>query len=346
MTAAGAFFTRLGSPELVAARLVSARTGRPQLDLGILGALLDRSALPALTAVAGHAPGAVEGVGLAFLQAALDLERAGLAGEEGRWIVESWVRILARSPGLLATGPELIGALTNAAWQVRAEATARREAWLNRLERVAPACGSPAELRAASLHLCWRAGLAAWRRAGREAFLTLPVEVARLLVDEPGLTREQQAGLFDHPWVPPSIRSLPRQLRLVGRIGGLRAFGGEFVSPPLVGVVDDGGSPRLLAWDAEGAVQIFVDCYGQSLRRVDWPRPAGPTPLARGLSLDAAGRLGWAAEGLVAETLHLPLLAGYGSAASDGFTLLVSLPHSHHLFVVARVPVPAEGQPA
>ena len=120
------------------------------------------------------------------------------------------------------------------------------------------------------------------------------------------------------------------------RAGAFRGFDGQFLSPPRVRAVFAGG---LVATDGDGTWRLHADIYNAILQRCEPPQPH-PPPLPTQELLTAKG----------ATRRSHPTAQSRGKASSERFpelahpppvsrpcshTLAVTIPTSHHLFLVA-----------
>jgi hypothetical protein len=139
------------------------------------------------------------------------------------------------------------------------------------------------------------------------------------------------ARLEADPWLRPA-RALgqdgERELEIVATVGGFRGLGGPFMSPPDVAVSEG----RFVVFDGRGSWMLSADACGATFVRIELP------------TLDSVAKPGSAGEfevgrgGRVSFHDHrktFPMLAEVASLAANATTLVVAVPRSHHLFVIA-----------
>jgi len=121
-------------------------------------------------------------------------------------------------------------------------------------------------------------------------------------------------------------------LEVVARVGAFRGFGGEFMRPP--SVVAAGGV--LFARDGPDAWQVIADRFGQVLVRRG--AVAAADAARRDVTVKPDGTVRWASL-----ESRFPALRSASSSACDGSTLAITLPTSHHVFLIARRAAPIGG---
>jgi hypothetical protein len=293
---------------------------------------------PIVGAVGELASDRTDAVTVALYDVSLELFAANIFGPDSASpaYVDAWRRLLPTLARPLAREPRRVAAsVTNAIHHVAQTPGARPGEWVDLAVGLASHLPDAQSLRAAGVILAWRAGMVRCRDAAIETArridaelasraLGLPATTARVALDA-ALTR-----LADDPWLTPADalanRPATDALRIAARLGDFRGFGGPFLDPPTVQCV--GG--RLVACDSEFAWSIDADVFGASFARVDLAGRKADRPV-RGTFVANDGSVTW-------ERVNVTLneLAGASSQAADGRTLAVTLPTSHHVFLVAR----------
>ena len=278
-----------------------------------------------------------ESVAVALYELSLELFAQGLLGRESREpsIADAWRKLLPAATRLLARNPRSIAAsVTNAVYQICQTPGARPSEWIVAMTGVAPLCESPKVFLEGGTVAAWVAGCPQYRDPALKlaGSLPLPVSAALLSLDphiQLATMQKTLEALSVNRWLTAPAAAAGANLgriRVAGQAGKFRGFGGVFIRPP---IVKNHGS-HLLATDGEVVVRLIADAYGTMIRRVD-VAPFIAEKLNAPFQLSSDGELIW--DGV---TIKLPQLAGWSSAAFDGQTLAVSLPTSHHLFLVAR----------
>jgi hypothetical protein len=119
-----------------------------------------------------------------------------------------------------------------------------------------------------------------------------------------------------------------QSLRIVRVTGGFRGFGGPCLRPPTVTANDDG----LFVRASDESWQLLADAFGTYWHHVSMPPKSRASRVASKIAIDSRGRVAW--DGTHQDFVEL---ADASSFACDGQTLAVTLPTSHHVFLVARV---------
>ena len=304
----------------------------PDLDAGAFADFLSGCVAPSVAAVATAAPESVQEVADALYELALELVARDLP-RRCPAIAAAWRDLLPAAPQLLARDPRrLAGSVTNAVYNL--ETAARAARWVAAMRDLGrPAPDLDAFLEAGKV-AAWRAGLAHYREGALAAAEQIPSSLALSALGVPAVGVPVGAllqRLRQDPWLAPETAANPpgprRYLRIVGRAGAFRGFGGEFLTPPQV-ILHEG---RIAAGDAETIWLIAADRFGATLQRQGPPSapapangPLAPFDLAPDGTVRCAG-------------LHRTFseLAGAASAVSDGVTFAVSTPLSHAICLVA-----------
>ena len=309
----------------------------PGLDPECFAGHLCLSLRDAAEAAISTDPGRAEELVEALYTFSLKLFQAKLFGPESHHPVVSglWETLFPRIGHLIAASPHaVVASLCNAATHISSDSAAVAARWLAELEAMSGLCTTPAELLDSGLVLAWRLGLAHYRESALERWRKLPEKLKLPVLgikDETVAlkTGELEAGLSD-PWFCPaaSSASKQRELRVAGVVGGFRGFGGQFIEPPLV-AAEEG---MLFAFDGQGFWGIHADIYGMTLKRMGNCRGTADGPNSQ-FTIDASGKV---RRGEL--SARLPELANSSSSAATTQTLAATLPHSHHIYIVAALP--------
>jgi hypothetical protein len=281
----------------------------------------------------------------ALFDVSLDLFAAGLLGTTTKHshVSAAWREVLPKATNLLARDPlRVAGCLSNAVDHLAAQPSARPSEWIELMRDVSPHCGSVPQWMDAGKVVAWRAGLVKYRSAALRLAREMPWKLAARCVgatcpygDVGDATEsdwyERLARLETDRWYSPVKNNVPqvsRSLRLVRTTGGFRGFGGPCLRPPTVTAADGG----LFVSDGDAIWHLLADVYGTLWQRaatLPASAAAGVTPK---IAIDSRGRVAWDT------TAHeFAELADAGSFACDGQTLAVTMPTSHHVFLLARV---------
>ena len=319
-------------------RFERARHELPRLDPARFAAHLATTLAPVIEAVDRARPDRTAAVVNALYDLSLDLVGRDLLGPAARFpaVDAGWRRLLPAVPDLLvADAHSVAGAATNALHRIAAVPGARPGEWADRMASLGEACRTPEDFLAAGPVAAWRAGMPHYRKGALAICRRLPPALAAAALGLPGVPAPDDfASLLDRlaadPWLDPAAAAgggtPPRELRVVGRVGAFRGFGGPFLRPPRVAL--DGG--RIIASDGEGAWTLHADRFGSVLLRTAdaaVPAPGLPAPFALD---ERTGRVR-----LGDRVVPVPELARPASAASDGVTLAATTGRSHAIVLVA-----------
>lgn len=312
------------------ARFAFARRQNRRLDPAQFAELLRTDVAAIVDAVAAASPGDEHAVGGVLYDVALDLLGRDLLGPAARTsgLEQVWRELLPRIPTLLAGAPSrVVAACSNAAFNLEAEGRAASP-WIETMSELAGVCPDPETFLQVGQVVAWTSGLAHYRETALARWRELPRELKLRALGVAGrrVSLPELEERLDRPWFHPGDDA--DGLRVVARVGGFRGFGGVFLSPPEV-VVRDG---LLYAYDHEFCWSIHADAFGTTLKRFAPDLPEGdPGPDPAAFSLDVGGRVSRAG----GTSQVFPRLANASSSAATEHTLAITLPSSHHVFLVA-----------
>jgi hypothetical protein len=273
----------------------------------------------------------------ALFDVSLDLFAAGLLGSAPKheYVRAAWRDVLPQAAKLLARDPQRIaGCCSNAIDYVASQPGARPQEWIDRMRELSPACETVGNWLDAGRVVAWRAGLVQYRADALRIAREMPLELAmRCFGLIGGFEPEAWPKLLDRmdadPWLSPeagiSESEFTPSPRIVRMPGGFRGFGGPCLKPPVV-ITQSG---RLFLTDGDASWQLFADVFGTLWLRL--PQVPNKSDATADVQLNTRGEVRWGKE-----TKHFPELATSSSFAFDGHTLAVTLPNSHHVFLVAR----------
>ena len=282
-------------------------------------------------------PSCCEELTSSFYELSLDLVSRRYLGQANKYpaIDHLWSRTLPKLVRFLPAGSrKLVSALSNAVYNLDNTPGVSAEDWLSALLSVSDGCSSWTELLAAGKVLSWRCGMAHYRKSALAVWSTLPKELKLatlgLLHDEEEIDLEALRNAMQDPWWRPDVKTNPNyDLEIVGAVGGFRGFGGSFVSPPEVMKVGD----DIFAFDDEACWSIHADCYGTTLQRFGKTLPDGESNEGTFNLVQKSGKVSCDTHERVFDLLKKP-----SSYVSSSSSLAVTLPCSHKVFIVAKVP--------
>jgi hypothetical protein len=274
-----------------------------------------------------------------LFDASLDLFEAGLLGAEARHphVIAAWREILPHASRLLAREPaRIVGCLSNAADRIATQTSARPDEWTKAMRDLSQHCDSVSQWLNVGKVLAWRVGMVQYRSAALHLARELPCRLSARCFELPDDINEmdwhkQLDKLERDRWFSPLTRAAAPSLalRIVRTTGGFRGFGGPCLRPPTVNASAD----MLFIADGCETWQLIADAFGTLWYRV---RTAPPQCKAVGMAskvtIDRRGRIAW--DGICQD---FPELAEASSFDCDGQTLAVTVPTSHHVFLVARI---------
>ena len=243
-------------------------------------------------------------------------------------------RLLPVVPEHVAREPSRVAAsLCNAAYNLASNRSANTKRWLDSVVEVATMCSDVESLLDSGKVLSWLAGMVQYRSDALQIARRLPSELTRQLLNLPRDVTAEQIGIViaklnSDPWIIAAEALMDQAefpIRCLRKVGAFRGFNGFFQGPPQVSFTAVG----LHVTDGNGNWDLLADAYGSLLHRT---QPRKPTnPIAGTPTITKEGRVSWGGE-----TADFPELANSTSHAFDGTTFAVTIPTSHHVYLLAR----------
>jgi len=277
----------------------------------------------------------VDLVGIALYDLSLELFAKGILGGPERYpaVARAWKDLFPAIAGFIASEPKgLPAAVINALCNLSVERGTDPNGWIDTAASAAPLCPDGRTFLEAGQAAAWRWGMAHYREGALSLFPDLPTEVTAAILDLPKGSDAAYVNMVlrhmaNDPWYDPTV--LPdrqyKTLSLIGRVGGFRGFGGEFLNPPRAATGSDG---LIYLSDSDAAFVLHADRFGATLHRTEKPEIKPPHKTA--FSIDSAGKV--RRDGAARK---FPRLAGCASSAATNHTLAVCLDSSHHVHLVA-----------
>jgi hypothetical protein len=315
------------------AKFAEVRAAGRRVDERDFQKLLAEVVSPIVESVAVFAPGKIDSTTVALFDLSLDLMSRELLGCDGP-IDRAWRQLLPRIPGALVSAPHrVVGAMSNAIHNLSQTPGTRPGFWLDEMTASGSLFRTGDELLAVGGVVAWRSGAAHLRRSALDSVASLRPELATaaLGIEYSADVHTVVERLLKDPWLDPvtvAKRGEARpELRIRSRVGAFRGFGGIFHTPPTVVLVDG----QFLVGDDESTWVLWVDRFGATFTRAGLIEPDeeiyDPDPelrLTESGTVHAGGNMA-----------RLEELAGASSWASDGDTLVATLPYSHAVRVVS-----------
>lgn len=322
------------------ARFAEARHFYPLLEPNAFGEHLIATVTPIVEAVQAVAPERAESVADELYDLSLELVGREFLGPHARYpmVNSGWQTLLPALARFVAASPtQVVGAVTNALYNLSRTIGARPGEWIARMMRLHPLCQTEIDLLRAGQVTSWLCGMAHFRLNALDLCQAMPFALVREVL---GLGAQAQAAdlpkilerLQDDPWLEPgkALANKPRRLQLAASAGGFRGFGGLFLSPPVVTGCD--GSAFLVEEDGQ-TWRLYADLFGASLLKAE--------PTAQSSLRQTSGpplRLGIGGEVQAGyERRVFPHLRNSTGSASNGSTLAVSTGFSHWVYLVAWI---------
>jgi len=291
-----------------------------------------------IAAKAEKAPGArIDEIIDDLFDLSLELFSIGGLGKNKRYplVEKAWRELLPKIPHLIAEAPrKLVAAISNAICNLSTEKNADELRWLNLMQAIAPMFGEVEVFLKTGAVAAWRFGMAHYRDGALASCENIPLPILSKIF---GFKNEMKDSdllsalqrIQNDRWYDPSIEPEKEKsgLTIVKKTGGFKGFGGLFVSPPRV-MVSDG---RFFLFDAEHNWMLHADVFGTTFLRAGKGPPPGSASSSPVFRIDKHGKV------MRRKAIrHFPVLARADSWASTEDTLVVCLPFSHYVYLIAE----------
>jgi hypothetical protein len=190
-------------------------------------------------------------------------------------------------------------------------------------------CEEVAALLRAGQVAAWRAGMAHYRPAALELCGGLNPKAVRAALGLPETTDVK--SVLEHlradPWFDPAetgAAASRRELKIVGRAGAFRGFGGLFLAPPRVACL--GG--QFIVSEGDDRWLLSADRFGATFHRTDHAARAGSLPTA--FAVESGGRVVFGKK-----SHQFSEFESVTSWAANETTLAVTIDLSHAVYLVA-----------
>lgn len=313
------------------AQFALARRQYPALDAGEFSDFLATCVDPLLGAVQAVRPECVPDVAVHAYETGLALAGQRLAGPGARHpeITAGWQRLGQAAAALIAEAPgRMLASVSNALHRLATTPGARPAQWLSEMELLAASAGTAENFLRMGQIVAWRSGLAHFRSGALAVAETLPEKLALAAVGAaPSADWSQlQVRLGADPWHIPGNGSAG--LRLAGRAGAFRGFGGLFSEPPQVIPSHD----DFLVRSGDGVWVLTANAFGATFHRAaaeEWPAPPPLRTVPEGLHVSGS-TASWGGT-----RIELPVRGSIISTAATSTTLAVTSSESHAILLVA-----------
>ncbi|HKZ69824.1 MAG TPA: hypothetical protein VJ020_07080, partial [Anaerolineales bacterium] len=314
------------------AGFAEARHYKPALDGGAFADLLRTTVAPIVEAVHTVAPDSTYALTESLYDISLDLLAQDFLGPGARHpvIASGWTHLLPKLARFLAADPRaVVGAVTNALYNISAAPGARPGEWMRDMIALADHCAEVETLLKVGQILSWKSGLAHYRAAALDLLQTLPPALTRLILAIPADDSRPLDSVIDrlraNPWqlLITNNQLLNSKLHIVKQVGAFRGFGGLFIAPPVVFPSND----HFIVTDGEGAWLLTADIFGATFHRTTQPDTDSNTESP--FTLTPTGEVK-----TPNDKRHFPELAQSTSHAANATTLAVTVPYSHAVYLV------------
>jgi len=274
---------------------------------------------------------------VALYDLSLELFAQGCLGRNSRYPVvgKAWTLLLREISNMIVAAPrQLVTSISNALINLTAEKSAHENRWLEMMKAISVLCNDEKTFLKAGIVAAWRFGVAHYREGALSSCENIPVPILARIFGLKGRVKMSDTlsvlqRIQEDRWYDPAKESDQKKtgLAVVRRPGGFKGFGGPFVSPPEV-MVSEG---RFFLSDAEQYWILHADVFGATMRRGGKGKPAGDASSSQSFRIDKAGKVTRGRE-----VYHFKALANASSWASTEDTLVVCLPFSHYVYLIAR----------
>lgn len=317
------------------ARFAHAKRQHALLDAEDFKGVLVEGVDPVVRAVEQCHPELAATVAIEAYEIALELVGQGIAGRRAKHpaVMQGWMQVLPAVPRLVAEAPRrLMTAVSNGLYHLAGVEGARPEQWVCLMIEIGPRTRSVDEFLKLGQVAAWRSGMAHFREGALAAADALPEAVALAAIGvAAGVWSELRGRIARDQWFNPAEPI--NRLRVVGRVGRFRGFGGLFEQPPQVG----GGDRGIYVFSGDDCWLMITDIVGVTFHRTsrsEAGEPGSPNRLPPEFRI-ADGKLSWNDE-----WLELPIRGEVTSAVMYKNTIAVTSALTHAVGLVA-LPIPS-----
>ena len=277
---------------------------------------------------------------LSLYEKILELIGKNFLGNSGRYpfFEGKFIQCLEDSSEFLFENPDLyLSSISNAIVNLGTADLSKLDTWLSKFQKLNKKAKTIQELFDAGKITAWACGMAQFRQKALEICKHLETELLEIALGISNIRSINRDNfitrLESDPWMSPETamkENSPRKNFQLKRVGSFIGFGGEFLTPPKVEILDN----EFIVYDAKNFYVLFSDIFGSHLQRISEDTYL---TLASEKTKPSATNFIFTKDGIVkhkTDELEYKPLANYSSYAANSTTLCITSPYSHNLFVV------------
>ncbi|MBK8394308.1 MAG: hypothetical protein IPL26_03560 [Leptospiraceae bacterium] len=270
----------------------------------------------------------------------LELIGKNFLGNSGRYpfFENKFIQCLEDSNEIIFENPDLyLSSISNAILKLGSSNIVKLETWISKFRKLTIKAKSIRECLEAGEVAAWVSGMPQYRHKALEISLTLDVDllgIALGIANIKSINREKFiTKLSSDLWMSPENalkENSPNKKFLLKRVGSFTGFGGEFITPPKVELIDH----EFIISDSKNFYVLFTDIFGSHLQRISEDTYL---TLATNNNEKELSNFSITNEGKVkfgSNELAYNPLSNFSSFAATGNTLCVTSPYSHVVYVI------------
>ncbi len=277
---------------------------------------------------------------LALYEKLLELIGKNYLGNSGRYpfFENKFIECIDQGNDRIFENSEFyISAIANAIFNIGNFDLPKLEPWLIKFHKLNQKAKDNKELFQAGKVAAWVSGMAQYRQIGLEIIRTLDVELLQIILDNSNIKNINRenfiARMEADPWLSPENaikeNSSPKKI-LIRRASGFVGFGGHFIIPPKVELLDE----TFIVSDNKNYFVLYADVFGSYLHKISEEvylslGSEKKDKIVSEFKISKDGKIQNSKEAIQ----YLPL-SNYTSAVANANILCATSPYSHSIFVI------------
>lgn len=270
----------------------------------------------------------------------LELIGKNYLGNSGRYpfFENKFIQCIEEAGDWMFENPELyLSSLSNAIINIGSVDVSKLNTWLSKFQKISKKAKNIHELFEAGKVAAWTSGMAQYRQLALEICRSMDIVLLETTLAISNLRNLNIENFFSRleldPWLSledAMKENSPRKVFHINRVGNFSGFGGKFITPPKVELLDQ----EFILYDKKNFYALFADLFGAHLERISEDTY---------LKLSAIKKKNIKSDFIVTkegkiqngnEEIQYSPLSNYSSIASNEHTCCITSPYSHSFFVV------------
>ncbi len=270
----------------------------------------------------------------------LELIGKNYLGNSGRYpfFENKFIQCIEEAGDWVFENPDLyLSSLSNAIINIGSIDIIKLNTWLSKFQKISKKAKNIHELFEAGKVAAWISGMAQYRQKAIEICKSMNIALLETTLDIPNLRNINIENFFSRLEIDPWLslenamkENSPKRNFIISRVGNFSGFGGQFLNPPKVELLDQ----EFILYDKKNFYALFIDFFGSHLQRISKDTYLKLSSIRKkniksDFIVTKEGKIQNGKE----EIQYLPL-ANYSSIAGNEHTCCITSPYSHSFFVV------------